>query len=133
MTRFAVAGKWVACCFAGSSPRPSLSSSVASAASPRPDCVRNRRRDTAAKSSSMAILGATQRDAPSMILMQRPTREETEMPDTPARGGDIRLSADRPHGLPFLQPLYGPPPYQYTDDVVLMIVYEAAEAAVREV
>jgi acetoacetate decarboxylase len=49
------------------------------------------------------------------------------------RGGDIQLSADKPRGLPFLKPLYAPPPYQYTGDVVLMIVYEAAEAALREV
>jgi acetoacetate decarboxylase len=49
------------------------------------------------------------------------------------RGGDIRLSASKPRGLPMLQPLYGLPPYQYTDDVVLMIVYEAEEASVREV
>jgi acetoacetate decarboxylase len=48
-------------------------------------------------------------------------------------GGDIKLSADKPRGLPFLKPLYGLPPYQYTDDVVLMIVYEAEEAAIREV
>src|SRR5438132_243986 len=49
------------------------------------------------------------------------------------RGGNIRLSADKPRGLPFLKPLYGPPPYRYTDDIVLMIVYEADEAAIREV
>ncbi len=49
------------------------------------------------------------------------------------RGGDIQLSAEKPRGLPFLKPLYGPPPYQYTDDVVLIIVYEAEEAAIREV
>jgi acetoacetate decarboxylase len=49
------------------------------------------------------------------------------------RGGDIDLSPDRPRGLPLLKPLYGLPPYQYTDDVVLMIVYEAEEAAIREV
>src|ERR671927_476089 len=49
------------------------------------------------------------------------------------RGGDIRLSAGQPRGLPFLKPLYGLPPYQYTDDVVLIIVYEAEEEAVREV
>lgn len=49
------------------------------------------------------------------------------------RGGDIRLSPDKSTGLPFLKPLYGPPPYQYTDDVVFMIVYEADEAAIREV
>ncbi len=49
------------------------------------------------------------------------------------RGGDVRLSPDRPRGLPFLKPLYAPPPYQYTDDVVLMVVYEADEKAVREV
>ncbi len=48
-------------------------------------------------------------------------------------GGDIKLSADKPRGLPLLKPLYGLPPYQYTDDVVLMIVYEAEEAAIREV
>src|SRR3982750_1530958 len=49
------------------------------------------------------------------------------------RGGDIKLSADKPRGLPFLKPLYGLPPYQYTNDVVLLIVYEAEEAAIREV
>ena len=49
------------------------------------------------------------------------------------RGGDVVLSAERPRGLPFLKPLYGPPPYQYVDDVVLIITYEAEEAAVREV
>src|ERR687888_1331529 len=49
------------------------------------------------------------------------------------RGGDIELSADKPRGLPFLKPLYGLPPYQYTDDVVLIIVYEAEESAIREV
>lgn len=49
------------------------------------------------------------------------------------RGGDITLSADKPRGLPFLKPLYGLPPYQYTDDVVLLIIYEAEEAAIREV
>jgi acetoacetate decarboxylase len=50
-----------------------------------------------------------------------------------ARGGDIALSARAPRGLPLLKPLYGPPPYQYTGDVVFMLVYEASEAAVREV
>jgi len=49
------------------------------------------------------------------------------------RGGDIQLSAQKPRGLPFLKPLYGLPPYQYTEDIVLMIVYEADEAAIREV
>ena len=49
------------------------------------------------------------------------------------RGGAIKLSAERPRGLPLLQPLYGMGPYQYTDDVVLMIVYEADGAALREV
>jgi len=48
-------------------------------------------------------------------------------------GGDIVLSASKPRGLPFLKPLYGLPPYQYTDDVVLLIIYEAEEEAVREV
>ena len=48
------------------------------------------------------------------------------------RGGDIVLKADRPRGLPLLAPLYGLPPYQYTGDVVLIIVYEAREAAMRE-
>jgi acetoacetate decarboxylase len=52
---------------------------------------------------------------------------------TSYRGGDIELSAARPRGLPFLKPLYGPPPYQYTDDVVLLVVYEADEAAIRAV
>ncbi|HZS08693.1 MAG TPA: acetoacetate decarboxylase family protein [Blastocatellia bacterium] len=49
------------------------------------------------------------------------------------RGGDIKLSADQSRGLPFLKPLYGLPPYQYTDDVVLIIMYEAEESAIREV
>jgi acetoacetate decarboxylase len=49
------------------------------------------------------------------------------------RGGDIELSPVKPRGLPFLKPLYGLPPYQYTGDVLLMIVYEADEAAIREV
>lgn len=49
------------------------------------------------------------------------------------RGGDVALTAKKPRGLPFLKPLYAPPPYQYVDDVVLLVVYEAAEAAVREV
>jgi acetoacetate decarboxylase len=49
------------------------------------------------------------------------------------RGGDIELSASKPRGLPFLKPLYGLPPYQYTGDILLMIVYEAPEAAIREV
>jgi acetoacetate decarboxylase len=49
------------------------------------------------------------------------------------RGGDIELRADRPRGLPFLKPLYGLPPYQYTGDVVLIVVYEAEESAIREV
>ena len=48
-------------------------------------------------------------------------------------GGDVELSADKPRGLPFLKPLYGLPPYQYTGDIVLMIVYEAEAAAIREV
>ena len=47
------------------------------------------------------------------------------------RGGDIELNATKPKGLPFLKPLYGFPPYQYTGDVVLMIVYETDEAAIR--
>ena len=49
------------------------------------------------------------------------------------RGGNVELSADKPRGLPFLKPLYGLPPYQYTDDVVLIVVYEAEEEAIREV
>ncbi|MBV9957769.1 MAG: acetoacetate decarboxylase family protein [Acidobacteria bacterium] len=49
------------------------------------------------------------------------------------RGGEIELSALRPRGLPLLKPLYGLPPYKYTNDVVLMIAYEAEEAAIREV
>jgi acetoacetate decarboxylase len=49
------------------------------------------------------------------------------------RGGDIQLSADKPRGLPFLKPLYAPPPYQYTGDEFLMIVYEADDASLREV
>jgi acetoacetate decarboxylase len=49
------------------------------------------------------------------------------------RGGKIDLSGNKPRGLPFLNPLYGLPPYQYTGDVVLMIVYEAEAGAIREV
>lgn len=49
------------------------------------------------------------------------------------RGGDIELNSDKPRGLPFLKPLYGLPPYQYTGDVLLMIVYEAEEGAIRAV
>ncbi len=49
------------------------------------------------------------------------------------RGGDIALNPKKPSGLPLLKPLYGFPPYQYTGDIVLMIVYEADEAAIREV
>ena len=45
----------------------------------------------------------------------------------------IKLNPNKPTGLPFLKPLYGLPPYQYTGDVVLMIVYESDEAAIREV
>lgn len=48
-------------------------------------------------------------------------------------GGDVELRPDKPRGLPFLKPLYGLPPYQYTGDVLFMIVYEADEAAIREV
>src|ERR1041384_7509539 len=48
------------------------------------------------------------------------------------RSGDIELSAAKPRGLPFLKPLYGLPPYQYTNDIVLMILYQADEAAIRE-
>ena len=53
--------------------------------------------------------------------------------DRDYRGGEIKLSADKPRGLPFLKPLYGLPPYQYVGDVVLIIAYEAEEAALREV
>jgi acetoacetate decarboxylase len=49
------------------------------------------------------------------------------------RGGDILLSRTQPRGLPFLKPLYGLPPYQYTNNTVLIVVYEAAEDAIREV
>lgn len=49
------------------------------------------------------------------------------------RGGDIQLDRSKPTGLPFKKPLYGLPPYQYTGDVMLMVVYEAAETAIREV
>jgi acetoacetate decarboxylase len=48
-------------------------------------------------------------------------------------GGAIQLDAGKPRGLPFLKPLYGFPPYQYTGDIVLMIVFQADEAAIREV
>ena len=53
--------------------------------------------------------------------------------DNNYRGGDIELSPNKPRGQPFLKPLYGLPPYQYTGDVVLMIVYEADQRALREV
>jgi acetoacetate decarboxylase len=49
------------------------------------------------------------------------------------RGGDIRLDATQPRPQPFLQPLYGPPPYHYVNDVVLIVVYEADEHALRAV
>ena len=49
------------------------------------------------------------------------------------RGGDIQLNRSKPTGLPFKKPLYGLPPYQYTGDVVLLVVYEADEAAIRQV
>lgn len=42
------------------------------------------------------------------------------------------MSRNRPRGLPFLQSLYALPPYQYTGDILLMIVYEADEGAIRE-
>ena len=48
------------------------------------------------------------------------------------RGGNIQLDRSKPAGLPLLKPLYGLPPYQYTGDVVLMVVYEADETAIRE-
>jgi len=54
------------------------------------------------------------------------------MNDFDYKGGDILLNKAKPRGLPFLKPLYGLPPYQYTNDVVLMIVYEANESAIRE-
>jgi len=57
------------------------------------------------------------------------------MSETTDRGGDIELSSNKPKGQPFLKPLYGFPPYQYTGDVVLMIVYEAdklREISMRE-
>jgi hypothetical protein len=68
-------------------------------------------------------------------LQYQPSKGEIDMNGDifDYRGGDIRLNPEKPRGLPFLKPLYEPPPYQYTDDVVLMIVYEAAEAAIREV
>ena len=43
------------------------------------------------------------------------------------------MSAGKPRGLPFLKPLYGLPPYQYTGDIALIVVYEAEEASIREV
>jgi hypothetical protein len=48
---------------------------------------------------------------------------------------DVRvdLSSGRPQGLPFLAPLYGPGPYDYTNGMVLMVNYRADEQAVREV
>jgi acetoacetate decarboxylase len=49
------------------------------------------------------------------------------------RGGNVELHRNKPRGLPFLKPLYGLPPYQYTGDVLLMILYEAEETAIREV
>jgi len=49
------------------------------------------------------------------------------------QGGTIELSPTKPRGLPFRAPLYGLPPYQYTDDVVLILAYEAVEEAIREV
>lgn len=48
-------------------------------------------------------------------------------------GGNIVLTRSEPRGLPLLKPLYGLPPYQYTNDTVLLVIYEAAEQALREV
>lgn len=47
--------------------------------------------------------------------------------------GEIDLGGNHSHGTPFLAPLYGRPPYQYVDDVVLIVVYEAEGAALRAV
>jgi acetoacetate decarboxylase len=52
-----------------------------------------------------------------------------------ASSADVRvdLSSGRPQGLPFLKPLYGPGPYDFTNGMVLMVSYTADEQAVREV
>jgi acetoacetate decarboxylase len=47
-------------------------------------------------------------------------------------GGQVQLRADKPTGLPFLQPLYEPGPYDYTNGMVLFITYQCDEAALRE-
>jgi len=47
-------------------------------------------------------------------------------------GGQLQLRPDRMTGLPFLQPLYGPGPYDYTNGMVLFINYRCDEAGLRE-
>lgn len=59
--------------------------------------------------------------------------EDNRVGDKDYRGGRVELGAGKPRGLPFLKPLYGLPPFQYTGDVVLIVVYEADESAIREV
>ena len=57
------------------------------------------------------------------------------MSDTsaPYQGGDVQLNRSKPTGLPFKKPMYELPPYEYTGDVLLMLVYETDETAIREV
>lgn len=47
--------------------------------------------------------------------------------------GLLAVSPEKVIGRPFLKPLYGPPPYQYIDDVVAVVAYRADRAAIREV
>jgi acetoacetate decarboxylase len=47
--------------------------------------------------------------------------------------GLLAMSPEKVIGRPFLRPLYGPPPYQYIDDVVAIVAYRADRAAIREV
>jgi acetoacetate decarboxylase len=53
--------------------------------------------------------------------------------DTQGDRGLLAMSPEKVIGRPFLRPLYGPPPYQYIDDVVALIAYRADRAAIREV
>ena len=54
-------------------------------------------------------------------------------PQQHSLGGDVDLRPARPRGLPFLKPLYGLPPYQYTNDTTLIVVYETDREALLEV
>jgi acetoacetate decarboxylase len=58
---------------------------------------------------------------------------ESNDKDTQDDRGLLAMSPEKVIGRPFLKPLYGPPPYQYIDDVVALVAYRADRAAIREV